>query len=204
MNALRQTEANQRHNDRWCQCCQIISCLIHRWENITVQSKSFYSNNTFHSRSFSFFSFRPVFWYRDVKRLSISITKNVFEPNHLYPAFKATVYGYCVYIYIYKCIIHSLCIYVCVCITSNLSSYDHSLCRCSPALLRLGRDAKDVGRLRGQVGGGELTSIRAHLYCDELVGIPRIQTVSYLVSYKTVIRSSEVSLDPPHVYGETA
>ncbi len=90
-----------------------------------------------------------------------------------------------------------LCIYVCVCVTSNLSSYDHSLCRCSPALRRLGRDAKDVGRLRGQVRGGELTSIRAHLYCDELVGIPRIQTVSYLVSYKTVIRSSEVSLDPP-------
>lgn len=87
--------------------------------------------------------------------------------------------------------------YLCVCVTSNLSSYDHSLCRCSPALLRLGGDPKDVGRLWGQAGCGELTSIRTNLYCDELVGIPRIQTVSYLESYKTGIRSSEVSLDPP-------
>lgn len=88
-------------------------------------------------------------------------------------------------------------VYLCIFgVTSNLSSYDHSLCRRSPALLGLGGDAKDVGRLRGQAGRCELTCLWPHFYRDELVGIPRIQTVSDLVSYNKVTRSFEVSSDP--------
>lgn len=94
------------------------------------------------------------------------------------------------------------CVDVCVCVyvTSNLCSYDHSLCGRSPALLGLGGDAKDVGRLWGQVGRGELTGLGPHLYRDELVGIARIQTVRNLVPYNKDIRSFEVSSDPLSVF----
>lgn len=70
-------------------------------------------------------------------------------------------------------------------ITSDLCSDDHSLCGCTPALLGLGWNPKNVSRFWEQSAGRELCGICAHFHRGELIWISAIQPVCYLIPWKT-------------------
>lgn len=70
-------------------------------------------------------------------------------------------------------------------ITSDLCSDDHSLCGCTPALLGLGWNPKNVSRFWEQSAGRELCGICTHFHRGELIWISAIQPICYLIPWKT-------------------